>query len=109
MDNLYDFIGMQPQKLIEIIDDNCKTIDEAMIYIDDWSYAQLYNLANIMKINKYNYDEWETLYDLKEYKKIRLLRIAIVQICCNKYKADFDEVINTNKLKHSNAESSILQ
>ena len=69
MDNLYDFIGMQPQKLIEIIDDSCKTIDEAMIYIDDWSYAQLYNLANIMKINKYNYDEWETLYDLKEYKK----------------------------------------
>ncbi len=40
-----------------------------MIYIDDLSYTQLYNLANIMKINKYNYDEWETLYDLKEYKK----------------------------------------
>ena len=32
MDNLYDFIGMHPQKLIEIIDDNFKTIDEAMIY-----------------------------------------------------------------------------
>lgn len=28
MDNIYDFIGMQQQKLIEIIDDNCKTIDE---------------------------------------------------------------------------------
>jgi len=32
MDNLYDFIGIQLQKLIEIIDDNCKTIYEAMIY-----------------------------------------------------------------------------
>ena len=39
MDNLYDFIGMQPQKLIEIMDDNCKTIDEAMIYIDYLSYG----------------------------------------------------------------------